>query len=75
MGGKSKPKGPSRAEILAQQRAEAARKQTEQLNANREAEVQRREQRRGTMARRRGMGRSSLISMSERGVSRSNTLG
>lgn len=66
MGGSSS--GPSKAQILAQKRAEQQRKLTEQQTAARQAEQDRKEQSRSTLARRRGLGRASLIATSETGT-------
>lgn len=73
MGGKSS--GPSKAQIMAQRRAEQQRKLLEQQTANRQAEVDRKQQSRATLAKRRGLGRASLTSGSETGVQSSGTLG
>lgn len=64
----SKSSGPSKAQILAQQRAEQQRKLMEQQTERRNSEIKAKEQSRQTLARRRGLGRASLINTSEGGV-------
>ena len=66
--GSKKSSGPSKAQILAQRRAEQQRKLMEQQTQRRQAEVEAKEQSRATLARRRGLGRASLIATSETGT-------
>lgn len=66
MGGKSK--GPSAAELAARKRAEDQRRLLEQQQQSRQDEQERKVQSKQTLARRRGLGRASLIATSETGT-------